>query len=85
MCFLISGRTKATKLSIDDDEDDAPVLRLKPQVEYVKPVKISPLPLHEQDLLYGGDQWAFTSPVTSHTTQATGKGGRHHDVSQRKS
>jgi hypothetical protein len=78
---------KGRKLSIDGDDDDAPTTRLrpKPQVEYVKPLKISPLPLHEQDLLYGGDQWAFSSPVTSHTTQATGKGGRHHDASQRKS
>lgn len=85
-CFLISDRTKGRKLSIDG-EDDVPMMNLKPkpQVEYVKPVKISPLPLHEQDLLYGGDQWAFTSPVTSHTTQPTARDGRNHDVSQSKS
>ncbi|XP_021942185.1 A disintegrin and metalloproteinase with thrombospondin motifs 20-like isoform X2 [Zootermopsis nevadensis] len=79
----VTDRTKARKLSIDG-EDDVPMMNLKPkpQVEYVKPVKISPLPLHEQDLLYGGDQWAFTSPVTSHTTQPTARDGRNHDVSQ---
>jgi len=83
--FLISDRTKLKKLSIDGDDDTAQIhQKPRPQVEYVKPVKISPLPLHEQDLLYGGDQWAFTSRVTSHTTQPTGKGGRHHDISQRK-
>ncbi|XP_069692936.1 A disintegrin and metalloproteinase with thrombospondin motifs 9 isoform X2 [Periplaneta americana] len=71
-----SERSKGRKLSIDGNDD----VSLSHQVEYVKPVKISPLPLHEQDLLYGGDQWAFTSPVTSDSAQSSGKGGRHHDA-----
>ena len=76
-CF--SDRTKGKEPSPDVPvPDDEP----NPQVEYVKPVKMSPLPLHEQDLLYGDDQWEITSAVTSHTAQPT---ERHHDISQRES
>ncbi|KAJ9580773.1 hypothetical protein L9F63_024049, partial [Diploptera punctata] len=35
-------------------------------VEYVKPMKISPLPLHEQDLLYGGDAAQPHQPPMRH-------------------
>ena len=77
---FVSDRTKGKEPSPDDVPvtDDEP----KPQVEYVKPIKLSPVPLHEQDLLYGDDQWEFTSAVTSHTAQPT---ERHHDISQRES
>jgi len=77
-CF--SDRTKGKEPS--PDVVHVPVDEPNPQVEYVKPVKMSPLPLHEQDLLYGDDQWEFTSAVTSHTAQPT---ERHHDISQRES
>jgi hypothetical protein len=75
---FISDRRKGEEPSPDDvpATDDEP----KPQVEYVKPMKMSPLPLHEQDLLYGDDQWEFTSAVTSDTAQPT---ERHHDISRR--
>jgi len=77
-CF--SDRTKGKEPS--PDVVPVPDVEPNPQVEYVKPVKMSPLPLHEQDLLYGDDQWEFTSAVTSHTAQPT---ERHHDISQRES
>nr|CAD7592157.1 unnamed protein product [Timema genevievae] len=56
--------SKSRKLSIDG-EDDPSAQWGKHQVEYVKPVKISPLPLHEQDLLYGSDQWTSNGAGTS--------------------
>nr|CAD7404303.1 unnamed protein product [Timema cristinae] len=57
--------SKSRKLSIDGDGDDPSAQWGKHQVEYVKPVKISPLPLHEQDLLYGSDQWTPSGTGTS--------------------
>ncbi|XP_066997259.2 A disintegrin and metalloproteinase with thrombospondin motifs 4 isoform X2 [Anabrus simplex] len=55
-----STRPQATKIP-----SKAGDLRNKPQnMEYVIPIKISPPPLHEDDLLYGGEDWDMSPSWT---------------------